>query len=343
MHHTHLADQLPHIIAQAPKMHTQLTNRVRQPKNDKCKIIILTPSKISNEIEQNMLHKKLQNKGRKRVEYGVTLIELLVGLAIGLVVIGVAMGALMISRGVTGTVSDASSMNQQAAYAMRVIGMQLRQAGSLRLNLEPGTAAIESRYLSPVAFEAVTAASGTARGFTPKTDTLTGAESPTSITAGYRRYAESVFGSASAQTLARNCTGGPGDTNLDERIESVFSITGSQLMCSGNGAAAQPVVQNVANFEIRYRVQDNTTIGIPKMRTASAADVANWAQVQAVEVCIELYGTERISMPAGSTYRNCAGTAIDMTTLPGDRASRSHITYKNVFQLRSQGLIGSVL
>ena len=88
-------------------MHTQLTNRVRQPKNDKCIIIIPTPSKISNEIEQNMLHKKLQNKGRKRVEYGVTLIELLVGLAIGLVVIGVAMGALMISRGVTGTVSTA--------------------------------------------------------------------------------------------------------------------------------------------------------------------------------------------------------------------------------------------
>lgn len=279
----------------------------------------------------------------RRSSYGVTLIELLVGLAIGLVVIGVAMGALMVSRGVTGTVSDTSSMNQQAAYAMRVIGMQLRQAGSLRLNLEPGTAAIESRYLSPVAFEAITPASGTARGFTPQTDSITGTESPTSFTAGYRRYAEPVFINASAQTLVRNCVGGPSETNLDERIESVFRLTGSQLMCSGNGSAAQPVVQNVANFVVRYRVQDNTTIGLPKMRAASAADVTNWAQVQAVEVCIELYGTERISMPAGSTYRNCAGVAIDMTTLPDDRASRSHITYKNVFQLRSQGLIGSVL
>ena len=286
---------------------------------------------------------KIHRLPNQRSSYGVTLIELLVGLAIGLVVIGVAMGALMVSRGVTGTVSDTSSMNQQAAYAMRVIGMQLRQAGSLRLNLEPGTAAIESRYLSPVAFEAITPASGTALGFTPQTDSISGTESPTSFTAGYRRYAEPVFISASAQTLVRNCVGGPSETNLDERIESVFRLTGSQLMCSGNGSTAQPVIQNVANFEVHYRVQDNTTIGLPKMRTASAADVTNWAQVQAVEVCIELYGTERISMPAGSTYRNCAGAAIDMTTLPGDRASRSHITYKNVFQLRSQGLIGSVL
>lgn len=283
------------------------------------------------------------NSMKNHTEHGVTLIELLVGLAIGLVVIGVAMGALMVSRGVTGTVSDSSSMHQQAAYAMRVIGMQLRQAGSLRLNLEPGTTAIESRYLSPVAFEAVTPASGTALGFAPQTDTIKGVDTPAAITAGFRRYAEPVFTSASAQTLVRNCVGGPKDANLDERVESVFSLSGTQLRCSGNGGTAQPVLENVANFSVRYRVQENAAVGLPKLRSVSAADVTNWAQVQAVEVCIELYGTERISMPSGSTYTNCGGVAVDMTTLSGDRASRSHITYRNVFQLRSQGLIGSVL
>jgi type IV pilus assembly protein PilW len=75
---------------------------------------------------------------------GVTLIELLVGIAIGLLVVAVAMGALMVSRGVSGTVSDASSIQQQAAFAMRTIGLQLRQAGSLRLNLDPGTTVTET-------------------------------------------------------------------------------------------------------------------------------------------------------------------------------------------------------
>ncbi|MBS0291029.1 MAG: prepilin-type N-terminal cleavage/methylation domain-containing protein, partial [Proteobacteria bacterium] len=78
------------------------------------------------------------NAGRSRFntagQRGVSLIELMVGVAIGLLVVAVAMGALMVSRGISGTVSDASSIQQQAAYAMRVVGLQMRQAGSLYLN-----------------------------------------------------------------------------------------------------------------------------------------------------------------------------------------------------------------
>ena len=86
-------------------------------------------------------------------QHGVTLIELMVGIAIGLLTIAVAMGALMVSRGVSGTVSDASSIQQQGAFAMRVIGLQLRQAGSLRLNLNPGIVTAAEPYLAPAVFE----------------------------------------------------------------------------------------------------------------------------------------------------------------------------------------------
>ena len=72
---------------------------------------------------------------------GVTLVELMVGIAIGLLVVAVATSALMVSRGISGTVSDASGLHQQAAHAMRVIGQQVRQAGSLYLNLNPTGAA----------------------------------------------------------------------------------------------------------------------------------------------------------------------------------------------------------
>lgn len=70
---------------------------------------------------------------RPLAQKGFTLLELMVGVAIGLLVVAVATAALMVSRGVSGTVSDASGIQQQAAYAMRVIGLQLRQAGSLYL------------------------------------------------------------------------------------------------------------------------------------------------------------------------------------------------------------------
>lgn len=278
-------------------------------------------------------------------QQGITLIELLVGISIGLVVIAVAMGALMVSRGVSGTVSDVTSMHQQAAYAMRIIGMQLRQAGSLRLNLDADTKNLKSnpRYRSPVALESITPASG-ALGFNPQTDSINGSATPTTLTVGFRRSSEPLY--TNEQTIIRNCLGGPSNTNFDEQIRSVFSLNGTELVCSGNGSATQPIIKNIAAFNILYHLQDNTNPGLPSLKIVDASAIttqSQWSSVQAVEVCIEVYGTERTSMPAGSTYVNCSGNAVDMTTQAGDRAWRSHITYKNVFQLRSQGLVGSVL
>ena len=66
---------------------------------------------------------------------GLSLVELLVGLLLGMLIIAVALGALMASRAVSGTVSDASQLQQQASHIFRVMGRQIRQAGSLRLLL----------------------------------------------------------------------------------------------------------------------------------------------------------------------------------------------------------------
>lgn len=283
----------------------------------------------------------------------------MIGIAIGLLVIAVAMGALMVSRGVSGTVSDASAIQQQAAYAMRLFGQQIRQAGSLRLNLNPGTAITEDPHRAAVAFETV-ALSASSPTFSYNAGTaaevVSGAEAPDSLTVGFRRYTEPVFTDAAERSQVRNCLGGPDDTaSTHERMESIFTFNAATntLNCNGNGSGAQPVLQNVANFQVRYLLQDvTTTPGIATVKTVDATAVGtNWAQVQAVEVCLVLYGSEPVDMPADgtSTYRDCdldaAGNPIarDMAALTGTRARRMHIAFRNVFQLRSQGLIGSVL
>ncbi|WP_052223986.1 PilW family protein [Comamonas testosteroni] len=276
-------------------------------------------------------------------QQGVTLLELMVGIAIGLMVVAVALGALMASRSISGTVSDATGIQQQAAYAMRVIGQQLRQAGSIYLNLDNASGLSSAIAAStPVAFEASAAASGSGNSFTPATDTLSGTSS--SLTIGYRRYTEAVFNNTAAQSLVRNCLGGPADTSTDQRLESIFTFTNGRLQCAGNGSTAQPIVQNVADFQVRYLLQDNSAPGNTRIQYLSAAALGteNWAKVQAVEVCLVLYGDEVIDMPAGSSYTGCNG-AVDMTTLTGTRTRRMHIAFRNVFQLRSQGLIGTVL
>ncbi|KQO27799.1 N-terminal cleavage protein [Acidovorax sp. Leaf78] len=281
---------------------------------------------------------------------GVTLLELMVGIAIGLLVVAVAMSALMISRSISGTVSDASTIQQQGAYAMRLFGQQLRQAGSMRLNLNPGSVVTASGYLAPVGFEtAAESASSPAFSYTANVakQTISGTDSPDSLTVGFRRYTEAVFTSASEKSLTRNCLGGPDDaSSTDQRMQSVFDFDSGNfvLRCAGNSAASQPILQNVANFQVRYLLQDTTsTPSIPMIKLVDATGVTNnWPQVQAVEVCVVLFGNERIDLPAGSTYTDCDGsTSVDMSMLSGIRAKRMHIAFRNVFQLRSQGIVGS--
>lgn len=304
--------------------------------------------------------KQPKNKSmHPHAQRGVTLIELMVGITIGLLTVAVAMGALMVSRGISGTVSDASTIQQQAAYAMRVIGLQLRQAGSLRLNLDPGTTTTESTYLIAAAFETdYTDPVDTSASFSIKDHTLKGKKEPSdgeyALSVGYRNYTEPVFTSASAESLQRNCLGGQGTSAL---ILSEFVLytpasdpAKRELRCNGNGNI-QPIVGNVANFQVRYLLQDNTTTpGNSTIKSVDASGVTNWAQVQAVEVCLVLYGNEAMDIPSPTqdnpkqgTYTDCDGTAVSMNTLTGARNKRMHIAFRNTFQLRSQGLIGSVL
>lgn len=279
-------------------------------------------------------------------QQGVTLVELLVGIAIGLLVVAVATGALMVSRGVSGTVSDASGIQQQAAYAMRVIGMQMRQAGSLYLNPNPtgiAAAASEPTYMQAVAFE--TQATGAGLPFNPATDTISAASD--TLTAGFRRYKDQVHGSVDEQSLIRNCLGGPDNASPDMIVQSAFQFVAAsnELRCNGNGAGAQPIVQNVAEFQLRYLVQDNTVPGKATIKYTNTAPTTTleWSQVQAVEVCMVLFGNESIDMPAGSNYKTCADANQDMTALTGARAKRMHMRFRNVFQIRSQGLVGSAI
>lgn len=300
---------------------------------------------INTAVHQALHYEKYVRMGsavRASRQHGVTLIELMVGIAIGLLTIAVAMGALMVSRGVSGTVSDASSIQQQGAFAMRVVGLQLRQTGSLRLNLNPGIVTAAEPYLAPAVFETKSGQ------FDPTVPTgiLEGKDSPAAtefkLAVRYSSYTEPLF-VGGTQSQARDCLGANPDPTL---LESKFRLENNELVCAGAGSiAAQALVQNVATFQVRYLLQDNTsTPGSSTLKSVDAAGVGvDWARVQGVDVCLVLYGTERIDLPTGSNYTDCDGTTVDMSTLTGARARRMHVTFRNTFQMRSQGLIGSVL
>ena len=267
-----------------------------------------------------------RDKEQKHLKFqaGLTLIELMIGLAVGLLVVAVATVSLLGSRSVTGAVSDISGIQQQAAYVMRTFGTQLRQAGSLYLDLGLDADG-KGEITSATAFQL--------RG---STDTAI-AENNGSVTIRFTGYEEPTF--ANAGPISRNCLGAPGSipAGTTTSIESIFTLNGTDLRCND-----QPIAQNVAAFQVRYLLQ-GTDQDDPTMLYTNSAGVADWNRVQGVEVCLVLFGTERIDMPTDdpdlTSYTDCDGTRVDMTALTGNRTNRMHYVFRNVFQLRSQGLI----
>ena len=264
-----------------------------------------------------------RDKEQKHLKFqaGLTLIELMIGLAVGLLVVAVATVSLLGSRSVTGAVSDISGIQQQAAYVMRTFGTQLRQAGSLYLDLGLDADG-DGEITSATAFQL--------RG---STDTAI-AENNGSVTIRFTGYEEPTF--ANAGPISRNCLGAPGSipAGTTASIESIFTLNGTDLRCND-----QPIAQNVAAFQVRYLLQ-GTDQDDPTMLYTNSADVADWNRVQGVEVCLVLFGTERIDLPEGASYTGCDGsTAVNITTLAAPRTNRMHYVFRNVIQLRSQGLI----
>lgn len=264
-------------------------------------------------------------RGRQR---GVGLIELMVGIALGLMTVAVAIGALMVSRGVTGTVSDASQLQQQAAHAFRIIGQQLRQAGSAQLDMAVGKDdSLGFAAEDPVGFLTT--------GYAAKTDIVNGIQAPTAaeykLTTGFRNYFEQNTAGVTATTLFRDCLGQGGEV-ARPMVISAFQLTGDELVCdSAASVSPQPIIRNVADFQVNYLVQ-TPGAGAPTVRRfTDAASVTNWAQVYAVEVCLELVGEERIDIPTAERFTNCSNAQTPF-------AGRMHLVFRNTYQIRSQGL-----
>lgn len=272
-----------------------------------------------------------------RRQKGVTLIELMVGIAIGLLVIAVAMGSLMVSRGISGTVSEAATMQQQASYAFRVIGQQIRQAGSMELNLTPSILSTPGAdyAMSPVAFDPPDPTEARP-AFARASSTLKGATTPLSFTIGYQNYTETITAPSGNITasLLRDCLGqnpamaASGTVAATPVLTSKFERNASnELMCEGaGGGGAQAVVGNVTDMQVKYIGQAPGTTNLQYHPSTYAGP---WPDIYAIEVCLELTGTE--TTPTSGTYKNCSGTDTPY-------GNRLKMVFRNVFQIRSQGL-----
>lgn len=285
--------------------------------------------RVNAEGPQRPSHRPAAARGFQR---GIGLIELMIGIALGLMTVAVGIGALMVSRGVTGTVGDASHLQQQAAYAFRIIGQQLRQAGSAQLDMAVGKDdSLGFTADDPVGFLTT--------GYTSKSDIVNGVQTPSGtqykLTTGFRNYLEQNTAGVTATTLFRDCLGEGGGATQPMIISAFRLNTATQeLVCNGAvSAGPQAIARNVADFQVSYLTQTPGAGAPTVLRFNDAASVTNWAQVYAVEVCLDFFGDERIDLPTTPppTYRNCSNVDTPY-------GGRMHQVFRNTYQIRSQGL-----
>lgn len=254
-----------------------------------------------------------------RAQAGVTLVELMVGVTIGLLVTAAALGTLAYNRVSSTLISDTISLQQDASTFMRMLGRQLKPAGAVPAVDSP--TAVEK-------FEFQIGYTGLAAAGAPIPISIRGTEN------GTRDQIEISYSNvASISTLLSDCLGQSHDAATVPEIVSTFrsenddgTTNGGSILCQGSsaGATPEPILNNVEELQFWYAVRD----AAGNVRYFQADAVADWAVVEAVQVCIRLIGTSSNNPTTGVASTGCTGQAV-----PDDRRIRR--VFRQVFTLRN--------
>jgi type IV pilus assembly protein PilW len=248
---------------------------------------------------------------RRRSEQGLGLVELLAATAVGLLVALSAFASLALSLQAAAVVKDLSQLQQQAAYAMHLMGGHLRQAGANDAVRDGQSGRYAFGPRSPLAGSGGAAIFGT-DGKGKAADSISVAFTPAQL---------STRTPAPRQSWQYDCSGSRVDGL--EQVSTTFEVNGqAQLVCAG--VTRQPVITNVADLRLRYRV--DTGAGIRMMNARTVDSLKLWAAVQAVEVCLHLQGDEKLP-DRGLAFTNCEGEEKP-------RNGRVHLVMRNLFSLR---------
>ena len=278
---------------------------------------------------QHLVHAKTIPAALPRhSQRGVTLIELMVGILIGMLVVAVALLTLSSTRSSSVVVNDVTRLEQQTNMTMDVIGQQIKQAGAM--NVVPSLVGAATGKVEFENFATLNGADlGTRKVIVTGSDGADGAPDTLTIS-----YSEPINGG-----MSQNCSGtnpvaypltpvaGPAPTATSQQVVSTLSVDDGNLTCGVIGVAGttQPLATNVADFQVRYLVND----GVNPVTTRTATQVgANWTGIDGVEVCLHLTGESSQTAPAAPSFVDCSGNAIAAD-------GRLHRVARNTFRLRN--------
>jgi type IV pilus assembly protein PilW len=261
-----------------------------------------------------------------RPQRGVTLLELMVGLTIGLVVSTAAVGTLVFMQSSSRLTGEASRMQQDATLAFNLMGQYIRAAGSVNLTASPSGGV----QLTPLT---------SFNGVNNNSIQLDG------LSATEFRSAISLLDSAGINgpqfdCLGRQVTGPILITHFDwngQDLRCVGLQQGETIGTGGAGVSRQPIIGNVAQFVVRYGLRAPTG----NIQYQNFAPTLNWGNLAAVRVCLVLTSQGPVEDfhalyrdTPGLPFNDCGAGTINRATVVADPQRRLYRTYQQVFTLR---------
>lgn len=248
----------------------------------------------------------MKRNGRPQ-QRGLTLVELMVAMTLGLLILLAVSSIYLGSRQTFRMQEDNARLQETGRYALEVMGRSIRQAGFWNMPINP-------------------VATATAFGGTPITGANGAAGAPDTVTVQF----DGLIGD-------RDCEGTVLAANAV--IAEAYSLSGSNLVCDGNDAlaAASPLVSDIEDVQILYGIDTNKDQSADRYM----ATPANWAQVVSARVCVQARSANSVNN-APQTFLNCAGalgtaaTAAAAFTAAGAGDLRLRRTFVATYNLRNR-------
>lgn len=234
-------------------------------------------------------------------ELGLSLIELMVALAVGLLIVisvtAILSGSLQIFR----VQGESARIQETGRFIMDTLGRQINQAGY---------AAISPDYTDPkLAFTG-----------TP----IIGEHGKVAI-----RTAERKDGSDYLAVSFDDNIDCQGNVVAGGTVQNEFYLnTNDELVCASGGGAAEIVADGVETFVIQYGIDADSDYSVDQY----VDQPADWNQVRTVRVCVVVRAFSLGTSPTAQQYQDCAGVT---QTAPDTRLRR---VLSATFQLRNRGL-----
>ena len=278
---------------------------------------------------------------KARAHYGVTLIELMVSITIGMVIVLFVSTLYISSRSSARINDDNAIMQNEGRMALSLIGRNLMQAGFGNLASSDMTTNTSKAKLTDFIGDGLF---GCNTGFaTPNSITskkCASTEGQPAFQVSYR-VENTVNTKIGAGTDCNGQTAPYDESKVNRVAVNRFFLkkpegeTQQHLYCLGNGNnIAQPLLGNVDGMWVRYGITtqtDGDASGFKSVeKYVKASEVVDWGSVVSVNICLDLSSpTDKVTMQ-NQTYVPCGTTAA--TTA---KDNRLHMAISSVYTLRN--------